>query len=72
MQVLEGPDQGQIIKFCLTENQPFFKVGRKTENNLSVMLMNEINLYGKIEYRSISKEQLLHRYNVSFRLCTLY
>jgi pSer/pThr/pTyr-binding forkhead associated (FHA) protein len=36
MQVLEGPDQGQIIKFCLTENQPFFKVGRKTENNLSV------------------------------------
>ena len=36
MQVLEGPDQGQIINICLNEMQPFFKVGRKTENNLSV------------------------------------
>lgn len=36
MQVLEGPDHGQTISFSLNEEQPFFKVGRKQENNLTV------------------------------------
>ena len=36
MFVLEGPDNGENIAFTLSEENPFFKVGRKQENDLSI------------------------------------